>query len=222
MLAIEMISSSQLKDGRYDINGPIVVMPFIDAAMARRAAQQLAARAGCKGLLLAVHDDHREGFVSLINGAFAATQSQSFAYVAQDAFAGRYWLALAHAALSVPGAGLAALNDGKWSGRMASFGLVRRRWAQSLYDGCLFHPEYHSHYGDTELSLIAQAQGALCYDPNAVLVEVDWRKDQSQINPADKSLFDRRLKSGFDNRLNVPAAVRAAPQILQAGQRDNS
>jgi len=218
MLDIEMISSSRLKDGSYSLAGSIVAMPFVDAAMARQAAQLMAARAGCKGLVLAIHDDSQEGFVTLINRAFIMTQSPSFAYVAQDAFAGRNWLSLAQTALAANAAGLAALNDGKWAGRLASFGLVNRRWARSVYDGYLFHPEYQSHYGDTELSLIAEAQGALCYDPNAVLVEIDWRKDQTPTNKADKALFDARLKTGFDNRLTAAATARRAsgpPQTMQ-------
>lgn len=210
MLDVEMISSLRLPDAGYNIDGPVVAMPFIDAAMARRAARQLAARAGCKGLLLAIHDDRREGFVTLINRAFVTTQSASFAYVAQDAFAGRYWLALALKALTTNAAGLAAFNDGKWAGRMAGFGLANRRWARTLYDGQLFHPEYRSHYADTEISLIAEAQGALCYDPDAVLIEVDWQKDQTPTDAADKALFDARLKTGFDQRL-TNAAVRHVP-----------
>lgn len=208
MLDVEMISSSRLQDGGYSASGPIVAMPFIDAAMARRAARQMAERAGCTGLVLAIHDDRREGFVTLINRAFLSTQSPCFAYVAQDAFAGRYWLALAQTALVANRAGLAAFNDGKWAGRIASFGLVNRRWARSLYDGYLFHPGYRAHYGDTEVSLIAEAQGALCYDPDAVLVEVDWHKDQMPTNAADKALFEARLKTGFDQRLATAAARR--------------
>ncbi|MDO9488007.1 MAG: hypothetical protein Q7J32_06490, partial [Sphingomonadaceae bacterium] len=64
---------------------PLIVMPFIDAALARRAATQLAARAGSDGLLLAVYDDRRAGFVAVANRLFRGSTSASFGYVAQDA-----------------------------------------------------------------------------------------------------------------------------------------
>jgi hypothetical protein len=69
------------------------------------------------------------------------------------------------------------------------------------------------------LSLIAEAQGTLCYDPNAVLVEIDWRKDQTPTNEADKALFDARLRTGFDSRLTAAAAARRASGPQQTMQR---
>lgn len=183
-------------------------MPFTDAAAADRACRQLSARAGCGGWLLAIHDDHREGFVSIINRAFVRSHSPSFAYVAQDAFAGRNWLTLAEEVLSDQSTGMVAFNDGKWSGHLASFGLVKRNWVSKVYGGSLFHNGYRAHYGDTELSLIARAQDAMGYDPNAVLVEVDWLKDGRPVDEQDKALFERRMKSGFDNQISAAALAR--------------
>lgn len=193
-----MISSSALDREIVLHDQALVVMPFLDATMAQRASHQLAKRSGCPGLLLAVHDDHREGFVKLINRAFALSQSAVFVYTAQDAFAGRDWLAIASRALTKGKAGLAAFNDGKWAGQMAAFGLADRQWAKSVYGGPLFFPEYNSHYADTELSVIARSQMKYCYDPDAILVEVDWDKESKLINSDDRSIFNNRKTKYFD------------------------
>ena len=192
-----MISSSALDREIVLQDQALVVMPFLNATMAHRASQQLAKRAGCAGLLLAVHDDHQEGFVKLINRAFTLSQSAVFGYTAQDAFAGRDWLAIASRALANEKAGLAAFNDGKWAGQMAAFGLADPQWVKSVYGGPLFFPEYHSHYADTELSVIARSQMKYCYDPNAILVEVDWDKDSKIVNNEDRSLFNNRKNNSF-------------------------
>ena len=197
MLTIEMISSSDLGREIVIPGQALVVMPFINAALARRAAQQLAQRAGCAGILLAVHDGNREGFVKLVNRAFAASQSATFAYTAEDAFAGRDWLAIATKALERENAGLVAFNDGKWAGQMASFGLADRQWAQSIYGGPFFFPGYHSHYADTELTVIARSQKKYAYSANSVLVELDYDKDKKNTKSADKELFNERKKSKF-------------------------
>lgn len=179
----------------------MVVMPFIDPVAARRAGSQLARRAGCEGVLLAVFDDLQQGFVATANRVFTATRSPHFAYVAQDAFAGRGWLAAAVSKAEAASAGLIAFNDGKWRGELAAFGLVERWWATGNYDGLLFHPGYKRHYADTELTLLAAAQEKLAYDPNAVLIEVDWEKDRSAVDDEDKARFRARVASGIDGRV---------------------
>lgn len=193
-----MISSSALDREIVLQDQALVVMPFLNATMAQRASQQLARRAGCPGLLLAVYDDHKEGFVKLINRAFTLSQSAAFAYTAQDAFAGRDWLAIASRALAKEQAGLVAFNDGKWVGQMAAFGLADRQWVKSVYGGPLFFPGYHSHYADTELSVIARAQMKYSYDPNAILIEVDWEKESKVVNIEDRSIFNNRKTNLFD------------------------
>ncbi|MCA3255050.1 MAG: hypothetical protein INF91_05490 [Alphaproteobacteria bacterium] len=207
MLRVELTSLSSLPARIGTGGGPLVVMPFIDARAAQRAANQLAGRAGCGGLLLGVYDDSRAGFVTVVNRVFAASDAPHVAYLAQDAFAGRNWLATALAALTRAGAGLFAFNDGKWQGQLAAFGLVRRDWAAPFYDGGLFHPGYARHYGDAELTVLALAGAAFAYDPHAVLVEVDWDKDSSSVEPADRELYRRRASGGFDGRVRDPALL---------------
>jgi hypothetical protein len=124
--------------------------------------------------------------------------------MAQDAFAGRQWLALALRALESRQAGLLGFNDGKWRGQLASFGLARRRWIEPLYGGDFFHGGYRRHYADAELTLIAREQGRYAYEPDSVLIEVDWDKDGAAVDAHDRALFARRRASGFEGLVLSP------------------
>jgi len=179
----------------------LVVMPFIDRAMAGRSAAQLAARAGVEGLLLAVEDADRRGFIATVNRLFRESTSEYFAYVAQDSFAGRKWLARALALMQKGGKGLLGFNDGKWMGMLAGFGLAERAWAAGNYGGDLFHAQYVRHYADAELTLLAMSAGTYCYDANCVLVELDWDKDRTGVDAADRALYRLRAAEGFDGRV---------------------
>lgn len=147
--------------------------------------------------ILVCEDVDRSGFIRVANAAFAAVESNFFGYVAQDAFAGRDWLSIAIDEMMRTGKSLFAFNDGKWQGRLASFGMVRNSWAASLYQGDLFHRGYHSHYADTELSAIAAATGELCTNPYSLLVEVDYEKESKGVNAADRRLYLQRIASNF-------------------------
>ena len=182
----------------------LVIMPYIDRTAAERSARQLAARAGVGGLLLAIQDCDRQGFISIINQAYRRTQSASVAYVAQDAFAGRHWLKLALDALRKSGKGLHGFNDGKWMGALAGFGLATRTWADANYGGDLFHPAYQRHYADVELTVLALGDQQYCYDPNAVLMEVDWDKEHAAVDPGDRALYRRRVAAQLGGRVQSP------------------
>lgn len=188
--------------------GPLIVMPFIDVEQARRAALQLASRAGASGRLLCVQDGRRDGFIATANAVFRRSQAAQFGYVAQDAFAGRNWLALALAALADKEGGLVALNDGKWGGALAAFGIVEREWALTNYDGDLFNPGYRSHYADVELTLIAMQQRKFRFDPLAVLMEVDWNKESSGVSQEDRLFYYRRIQTSFDRKVTSPGLKR--------------
>jgi hypothetical protein len=182
-------------------DAPLIVMPFTDAAEANRAAQLMARRAGAAGQLLCVHDVHRAGFISVANTAFRRSIAPQFAYVAQDAFAGRRWLVLALEALAEKDGGLLGFNDGKWGGILAAFGLVSREWALANYGGDLFWPEYKSHYADVELTLIAMQQRKFRFEPLSLLVEADWEKDIRQVDGGDRLTYYRRSQSAFDGKV---------------------
>lgn len=177
-------------------------MPYIDRVAAERSSRQLAARAGAGGLLLAIHDCDRQGFISIINQAYRRTKSASVAYVAQDAFAGRHWLKLALDALRKSGKGLHGFNDGKWMGTLAGFGLAARAWADANYGGGLFHPAYQRHYADVELTILALGDHQYCYDPNAVLIEVDWEKEHAAVDSGDRAFYRQRAAEQFGGRVH--------------------
>lgn len=183
----------------------LFVMPCTDAAMAQRAASNMAQRAGATGHVLLVQDADGWGFIRIVNHVFRSTLGRYFGYVAQDAFAGRQWLALALDALKHPGKSLFGFNDGKWHGAFASFGLAERQWASQNYPaGDFFQSGYSRHYADVELSLLAISQGRYIHDPRSVLVEVDWAKDSAPVDPQDRAHYRARVASRFDGRVTAP------------------
>lgn len=186
----------------------LLVMPCTNLPQGQQAARLMAARAGvADAMLVILEDSKRVGFVQLANKAFRETKTPFFGYVAQDAFPGRDWLKRGLTAIAATKKGLLGFNDGKWAGGIASFGLVRRTWAEKNYpDGNLFFPGYQSHYADLELTVLALAGKEYVYDPNAVLTEVDWEKDGKPNNSADKALYAKRSAAGFG--LDLPETLR--------------
>jgi hypothetical protein len=182
--------------------GVLVVIPSTDLAMAQRAAALAASRAGVEVRVVVVLDTARLGLVRVHNEVFRYSQSSHYAYLAQDAFVGRDWLSLGLQALERENAALLGFNDGKWQGQLAAFGLARRDWVSSVYGGSFFFEGYKSHYADTELTLVAREQHRYAYEPNAVVMEVDWDKDtKPSTSVDDKSLFKARAKNGFGQRV---------------------
>ena len=209
MMQIQYLTSKELS--AYDnaslaTGGVLVAMPFINADHAQRAAKLMASRANAPGMILCIHDEKEEGFITLVNRAFAKTQSAYFAYVAQDAFAGKDWLKEALSAMGDQKHFL-GFNDGKWAGALAGFGFARRSWATQNYNGNFFYPDYKRHYADAELTLLAMQAGAYAYEPSSLLVEVDWDKDGSSVDPSDRALFLERKKTGFDGKVSNPALL---------------
>lgn len=200
-MQVECIDSRQLDGSRCWQAQVIMAMPSIDTAAARRCASLMASRAGADGLILIIHDSAREGFIRIANRAFACSESAHFGYVGEDAFPGRWWLKIALFAMVKRGAKLLAFNDGKWLGKMASFGLAERRWARTIYGGQFFYPGYRQHYADYELSRIAQHQQTFFFEPASLLAEIDWDKDYKRTNRADKALFRQREAIAFDGRI---------------------
>jgi hypothetical protein len=206
-LEARLVSSAEAAQQAWSSPGALLVMPFVDGRQARRAAALMSARAGADGLLLAVHDDRREGFIRVANRVFLGSDSSYFGYVAQDAFPGRYWLRRALALFARPSVQLVAFNDGKWFGALAAYGLARRAWAAQNYGGPLFFPLYRRHYADAELSVLAASDGGLGYSADSVLVEADWDKDRKPVDEGDRRLFRARASARFEGRLRPGACV---------------
>ena len=233
LVRLTSLSKPELSPPVLSSSGPIMVMPYTQIEEAKRSLSLAGQRAGAdiKGLLIGAEDSLGLGFIKVVNLIFKHTQSPWFGYMAQDAFAGRQWMELALKALSAsitssisstsnyksppdratpeqaPGWGggkFLGFNDGKWHGALAGFGLASRAWADNNYGGDFFQPSYKSHYADTELTLLALQEGVYVYEPASLLVEVDWGKESSKVNPEDRALFKQRSLSGFDARVSEP------------------
>lgn len=174
---IQLLEISDMSGFHYsNPEGIAVVMPCIDTEKGMNTARNLSRRAGISCKILIVHDSQRLGFIKTLNGAVLKISTRYIVYLAQDAYPGRDWLLNAYHTLEKSGKGLLAFNDGKWKGRIASFGMVRTEWVKSLYDGRIFYPGYQSHGADNELTVIARLQNMHEYNPDCTLMEYVWKK----------------------------------------------
>ena len=180
-----------------DPNGVAVIMPCIDVEKGRASAEILLRRAQMPCLVLVVVDSIRQGFIKTLNAAAAQMTVRYVVYLAEDAFPARGWLHRAYQALEESGKGLLGFNDGKWDGRIASFGMVRTSWVRRLYGGDVLNAEYRAHKADNELTVIARVADEYEYRPDCTLVEVDPRKDVRGSNQADDEIFAKRMQEGF-------------------------
>lgn len=194
-----------------DRQGIVIVIPSTDPDKARATARLLLQRAGMKARVVIAHDSARSGFIATLNAVAARMDVKYIVYTAEDAYPGLDWLRTAHTRLEASGQGLLAFNCGKWRGRIAAFGMVRTAWVAGLYGGPVFHPGYRRHKADNELTVIARITGALAYEPDAVLVEIDAGKVFVEQSPDDRALFCERFRLGFDGRIPLPALKPLAP-----------
>ena len=214
----------------------VIVMPAVKMAQATRAADVMIGRTEAPGLLVVAEDDCRLGFIATANYVYTKTRSRYFGYVAQDAFAGYYWLETALETMQSNDAGLLAFNDGRFFGRLAAFGFADRQWTDSLYTRFLFHPQYTKHYADTELSDLALLAGKLVYNPHCMMIEVDYEKHrgasastvQNNIHyetaaDPDGILYVKRALAGFDGKVQpfVPSLGPVAVVLAELRQQDN-
>lgn len=179
----------------------LVVMPCTNIAQAQQVANLAVKRAGMgdSACLLCVFDQDRAGFIHVVNEVFLHSKNKWIGYIAQDAFTSRLWLKLAMETLEDQQKKFIGFNDGKWQGQIASYGLASREWINSIYaSNFYFFPEYHSHYADVELTLIARQQSVYAYNPNSVVMEVDWEKDEKSVHKPDRLLFSSRKGIKFN------------------------
>ncbi|MFZ1030212.1 MAG: glycosyltransferase, partial [Limnoraphis robusta] len=168
--SVELIDIKNINSFRYnDDQGVTVIMPCIDTKKAMETADILSRRAGMYCKILVVYDTLRQGFIKTLNDAAARVACRYIVYLAEDAFPGRNWLRCAYESLEKSGKGLLAFNDGKWSGKIASFGMIRTDWVKSLYNGHVLCPHYKSHAADNELTVIARACDMHLYKPECTL-----------------------------------------------------
>jgi hypothetical protein len=163
----------------------------VELAWKNQAVQERRAGVGPINTHVAVDRD-RIGWVAMHNMVFQRLRGDYYLYSCADYFPGRDYLRIAWDAMARTGASLVGFNDGKWQGKIATVGLVRREWAERNYDGDLFFSGYKSHGADDELTNLAMRDGVYHYEPNAVLVEVDYEKDFKASNPDDGRLYRAR------------------------------
>ncbi|HOG20031.1 MAG TPA: glycosyltransferase, partial [Salinivirgaceae bacterium] len=187
----------------YDPNGVMIVMPCIDIKMGFGTAEILHSRAGMDCLVVIAVDTKRQGFIKTLNQVSLKADVAYVVYLAQDAYPGRNWLKTAYEKLEQQQKGLLAFNDGKWNGKIASFGMVRKSWAKELYDNMILYEGYKAHKADNEITVIAKVTQQYIYDPDSSLIEVDYNKDRGGSNPDDDDTFKKRFLSGFDGKVPI-------------------
>ena len=172
----------------------VVVMPSIDLGAAMQAGRMLIHRAGRPMRMVVAHDTVQQGFIRTVNQFSKLLKPEFLVYVAQDVMPGRNWLGLAWDCLQREQGQLFAFNEGRFAGQYASFGLVRTAFTNGLYgEHQIFHHEYHSHWADIELTLLASNHSGLCIDLRALLMEVDYRTFRT-ANLKDMQLFRHRIR----------------------------
>jgi hypothetical protein len=194
LIDVQDLRALELGDG----NAVAVVMPCIDAKLGMESAELLGRRAGMPCRILVAHDTVRQGFIKTLNDVSVRIAARYVVYLAQDAYPGRDWLRSAYDILERSGKGLLGFNDGKWRGRIASFGMVRMNWVRTLYGGPIFYHGYVSHKADNELTVIGRATNMYLYEPNCTLVEFDRDKEFKTSGVDDTKLFERRYVRAFD------------------------
>ena len=205
-----------------DPEGVAIIMPCTDVEEGQKTAETLHRRAGMPCNIFIVHDTIHQGFVKTLNQTAARISAKYIVYLAQDAWPSRGWLKCAFDSLEKSGKGLLAFNDGKWSGHIASFGMVRTSWLRDLYSGDIFYPGYHSHAADNELTVIARVQDMHVYNPECTLVEHDPDKDFGGSNPVDRKLFKRRFIQGFDGLVPLESLIPLAEEYKVNWEQEKS
>lgn len=172
--------------------GVAVIMPATDLGQAVNSARRMKAMAHIGFEMVVVHDNLRQGFVRTLNETAAAVQAEFVAYVAQDALAGVGWLKAAHDKLTAENKSVCAFNDGVFKGGLAQFGLVRTAFSAEHYGpGNVFHPGYHTHRADEDLTHLAHVRGLYTYAPDALLMEIEYRFRRA-VNADDKAFWEQR------------------------------
>lgn len=199
MLEIQTIKSSVLSKFQLSTSyETIIVLPAIDMILANKASEVMKRRTKQTGLLIIVEDDLRLGFIMVSNMVYMKTKSRYFCFVAQDSYPGEFWLDYGLDTIKKTNSGLLSFNDGRFFGKIAVFGLADRKWLNTVYNQFLFYPKYKSHFADTELSVIAAQTNNLVFNPNCLLIEVDYEKYLHGNNQDDEILYIKRAKTGFD------------------------
>jgi len=176
----------------------VIIMPCIDLEMGRKTADIMLRRSrigGCS--IIIVMDNEKNGFIRTLNTVAEKCDTKFVCYVAQDAYPGKGWLKKAYVAIEENSAGLVGFNDGKWDGRIASFGMVRKEWIKKFYKNEILSSAYKSHKADNEITILARVDDSYVYCPESVLIECDYEKDSGGSNKEDNKVFSDRFNNFF-------------------------
>ncbi|HPW65744.1 MAG TPA: glycosyltransferase [Salinivirgaceae bacterium] len=206
--------------------GVLVVMPCIDVKKGLETAEILYSRAGMECVIVIAVDTEQQGFIRTLNQVSRKADVAYIVYLAQDAYPGRNWLLTAYENIEKQQKGLFAFNDGKWNGKIASFGMVRKSWVKELYDDMILYEGYKAHKADNEITIIARVTQQYVYDPDSSLIEADYDKDKGGSNTEDDNTFKARFLSGFEGRVPVellrPLAQEYSTKYMRLSFADES
>lgn len=182
-----------------------ILIPTIDPEKAKQTADLIHKRAGYPHKIIVEEDIDRIGYVAMINKMAKENPSKYFLYGADDVYPARNFLKVAMQSLKETNAKLLGLNDGKFYGNIATFGIVDYDWIKDIYKGDLLNPIYKKHYADPEITLIAKDQKVYTYCPDALLIEITYNKegkDGIKVEKDDKNTFNFRKQIGFGGLVN--------------------
>lgn len=207
---VSIVDVSELNSAELRFKRDIcVVMPCINKEAGIKRIQLLKRTAGIKADFVVALDTEYQGFIKTLNQTARVSSAKYVVYLAEDAVPGCNWLKLAHDRLEQENKSVLAFNCGKWHGRIAAFGMVRKEWVYQYYGDCILYQGYRSHRADNELTVIARACNQFIYAPDAILFENDKSKDfkkkesdAGNFTEEDKNLFKQRFKSGFGGQLD--------------------
>jgi len=176
----------------------LVVIPYIDSdkELAEIALKSHKEMAGVECEVIILEDKCTIGWVQMHNTAIDMFDFNYYCYSCADYAPQQDYLKLAIYKLIKEKRGLCAFNDGKWDGRIASVGVVTRKYYKKYG---LFHSGYKSHGADDEITKKAMDNGEFCYEPRAVLAEIIGRREQENkfYNELDQKLYYKRLEKGL-------------------------
>lgn len=175
----------------------VIVIPYRKGARekALQAAKIQHLRAGMPCKVYYIEDTNAEGWIAVQNRAFKTLDFDYYVYSCDDYFPGRRYILIAYESLQESGKSLCAFNDGKWNGAMATAALVKKEFILSIdfYGGNLFFPGYKMSYGDPELTDIAMERKEYIYNPEAVFMEIDFKKEtHPHVNEEDRQTYRQR------------------------------
>lgn len=204
-IQVQLVDVKSLDDNQVRFHQEVcVIMPCVDQIKGLKTANLLQRKAGMSADFVVAKDTKRQGFIKTLNQAARCSQAKYIVYLAEDAIPGDDWLTIAYQALEEKGKSLLAFNCGKWHGRVAAFGMLKKSWVYGFYDQCILFDGYQSHRADNEITVIARAQDQYVYSASAVLFENDQKKDfkvvesdAKNFSRKDKNLFKRRFKGKF-------------------------